>query len=203
MVSPQPLGDSWLRVSTWLREHAPGSYGTLLSVEVGGADAVEAHLGYELPPSFREWWSVVPGTQPIGAGAMLPGDFRLLPASDSIELSQGWRKIAEDQQAHDLDIRTASEAQAAGGMSWAWLPAFVPIAEDLSGNCLFVDLRTGEQTGCVKEYCHEEGALRPPSWRGVTALMEDLAAALEHGTRCGRWTPLITEEPTLSWEFQS
>jgi hypothetical protein len=44
-----------------------------------------------------------------------------------------------------------------------------------------VDLRPGPWHGCVSEWDHEQGFLDVPSWRGITAMLTDIADALESG----------------------
>ena len=181
-----------------MERHASASYATLLPADVRAARLVEAHLGQHLPPLLRAWWALVPGTSRTHAGAILPGGHRLLPASDSVRLPQSWWDIERSSGDQPDALRTGDD-EPAGSISLSWLPTFLPLAEDFSGNCLFFDLRQGERRGCVQHYDHEEGGLDPPRWSSAVDLMEDVAAALEQDARCGLWLPTVTDDMELSW----
>lgn len=86
--------------------------------------------------------------------------------------------LPEPQKPYDP---AKAEADDAGTRASFFIPPFLPIAEDGSGDFLFVDLRGGSQHGCVGEYFKGEADWRPAIWPSVDVLLEDTLTSLETG----------------------
>jgi len=97
---------------------------------------------------------------------------------------------------YDLDRLMAEPA---GATASRFLPAFVPFAEDQSGDDLFVDTRSGPQHGCVTEYLKGDADSHGPLWPSVTAMLAAVAHALDTDGRVGYWRPIV-ESGQLHWD---
>ncbi len=74
-----------------------------------------------------------------------------------------------------------AEKEEAGTRTSMFIPSFVPVADDGSGDFLFVDLRKGRKHGCVSEYFKEESDWRPAIWPSVELLMAETLSSLRSG----------------------
>lgn len=81
----------------------------------------------------------------------------------------------------------------------------MPIADDNSGDWLFVDLRPGERHGCVGKWWGVGGFQQRPIWPGVAEMAEAIIEALD----VGLWAPddtgeldmePLVEDGVLRWE---
>lgn len=105
--------------------------------------------------------------------------------------------LTEPQKPYDP---AKAEADDAGTRASFFIAPFLPIAEDGSGDFLFVDLRGGRQHGCVGEYFKGDADWRPAIWPSVEALLEDILSSLESGR------PVFSSRPSvvngsLTWEY--
>jgi cell wall assembly regulator SMI1 len=173
-----PVADSWQRIVRWLNAHAPA---TAAQVRGPGdpalVDALERDVGVALPADLRAWWARTDGFQRGAVEALLPHMHVPLPVADAREDRRTWLRI-EAGVAHE---DSAGEDELAGSFSHRFRPVFVPISTDNCGQLLFVDLRPGPRHGCVCEWDHEEGFLKPPHWPGVAAMLAETADALATG----------------------
>ncbi|GAC1372752.1 MAG: hypothetical protein NVSMB43_09760 [Pseudarthrobacter sp.] len=74
-----------------------------------------------------------------------------------------------------------------------FISSFLPVADDGSGDFLFVDLRKGRQHGCVSEYLKEEADWRPAVWPSLGALLADTLLSLRTGQPSLSFIPTVTE----------
>lgn len=93
-----------------------------------------------------------------------------------------------------------AEAEDAGTQASMFIPSFLPIADDGSGDFLFVDLRKGRRQGCVSEYFKEEADWRPAIWSSVEALLEETLTSLRTGEPAFSFKPCVIDG-SLSWEY--
>ncbi|PTR39024.1 hypothetical protein C8K38_11672 [Rhodococcus sp. OK611] len=98
----------------------------------------------------------------------------------------------------DLGGTEALMAEPAGSETETYLPAFIPIGDTGRGDYLAVDTRGGDRSGCVVEFFNEGGATF--RWDSIEAMLDCTASALEQGTGCGGWVPLV-EDGVLLWDF--
>jgi cell wall assembly regulator SMI1 len=195
------LQDSWQRIDAWLRRHAPATSTALSPPDESDVLALEAHLGYALPPEARQWFTTVHAPDDLTfAGQILPAQI-LLSARSAQAASSLKRSIWDRPDDPIREMVAGTEEQPAGGMAWAWLPSFVPLSADGGGGCYFVDLRKGPATGCVKQFNRDDGALHPPVWTNLTALLADVAETLEQERVCEYFRPVVAPSGQLDWEF--
>ncbi|GGH96832.1 SMI1/KNR4 family protein [Arthrobacter liuii] len=91
-----------------------------------------------------------------------------------------------------------AEAEEAGTRVSMFIPSFLPVADDGSGDFLFVDLRKGQQYGCVSEYFKEEADWRPAMWPSLDALLADTLLSLRTGQPALSFMPTV-REGRLHW----
>ncbi len=73
------------------------------------------------------------------------------------------------------------ESQPAGHRTTDWLDSFLPIADAADAGLVYVDLRDGDQFGCVVEWYAEGGEASAPWWGSVGEMLDDVAQALNDG----------------------
>jgi cell wall assembly regulator SMI1 len=195
---------SWARIVAWSRDHAPETAAAIRPA-AGSAllDRAEAATGGAWPEDLRAWYRLADGAERTTAGQLLP--FYLpLPLAAVMEHWTIWQRIWADIAAsspHDADWYDTArlEAEPAGTAAMMFLPSFVPIAEDLCGNDLFVDTRLGPRRGCVTRFVKSDADSWGPAWRSVTAMLAELATALEQGRAVGGFEPRV-EGGRLVWD---
>lgn len=94
------------------------------------------------------------------------------------------------------------EVELAGSEAGMFLPSFVPIAENQSGDYLFVDLRHGTQHGCVTHYRKDSADWSGSAWPSIETMLADIATALETGGWAGQGVPVVDGD-RLHWELES
>jgi len=109
----------------------------------------------------------------------------------------GGAQLPEPQKPYDP---AKAEADDAGTRASMFISPFLPIAEDGSGDFLFVDLRGGRQHGCVGEYFKGDADWRPAIWPSVDALLAETLTSLETGQ------PVFSSQHSvvngsLTWEY--
>ncbi|MBF6469045.1 hypothetical protein IU427_28330 [Nocardia beijingensis] len=78
-----------------------------------------------------------------------------------------------------------------------WLPVWLPIAAS-AGPRLVCDLRHGPLHGCVMEWDEYRAASVEKRWTSVTAMLTEIADALEYGTDIDGCQPQRSDG-TLDW----
>ncbi|MGN7149524.1 SMI1/KNR4 family protein [Arthrobacter sp. SAFR-179] len=91
-----------------------------------------------------------------------------------------------------------AEAEEAGTRVSMFISSFLPVADDGSGDFLFVDLRKGRQHGCVSEYFREEADWRPAIWPSLETLLAHTLLSLRTGQPALSFIPTVTEG-RLNW----
>ncbi|MDJ0362433.1 hypothetical protein [Rhodococcus sp. H29-C3] len=82
------------------------------------------------------------------------------------------------------------------------LSEFVPFA-GIDGNLLFVDTRPGPSHGCVTDFDEAGADDGGPQWVSISAMLTDLADALESGHPfAGAWTPSVVDGQ-LKWLYDT
>jgi cell wall assembly regulator SMI1 len=199
--------ESWQAIVDWLAQHAPAMHATLR------APATEADLsraqeesGTPLPDDLLEWWRLADGVNiEVGtAGTLIPPYF--IPTqvgfalADRLARMEMWgdasaQALGDGARDPDLD---AAGTQCIRG----WLPKWLPIAYDRSGDDMFVDLRPGPQHGCVMEFNREGAGDQDPTWPSVRTMLADIARGLTTGTATGPYDERaqVTGEGHLEWD---
>jgi cell wall assembly regulator SMI1 len=195
--------ESWDRIARWLHRHAPPLAATVNPPATEAALArAEAALGVSLPADLRAWWRRADGmrwTHPP-SGRLLPPGFVPHSVEQALASRQTW-----------LDVMRGEESELppgpAGSPCDVWLPEFMPIAADGGGTELFVDLRGGPSHGCVMEYDkvgaagYEDLTSEDVSlWPSVTAMLADVAEALERDVPVRDVRIWVDEDGTTWWD---
>lgn len=84
-------------------------------------------------------------------------------------------------------------AEEAGTKVSMFISSFLPVADDGSGDFLFVDLRKGRRHGCISEYFKEEADWRPAIWPSLEALLADTLLSLRTGQPALSFIPTVAE----------
>ena len=200
------LRRSWASIVDWLETHAPATAAALLGPadEAALAEAQEA-TGRAWPEQLVAWLRMNDGGGRSSDSEVLPLGF--LPVGVDW-IVRNWRMMVDiSDEVWGPEEVAAAEAQPAGSMSGPFLRSWLPFGDDTGGDLLFVDLRSGTQSGCVAGFEHDNGGFnRPAVWPDIAAMLEDVAAALQ----TGRWVhpndpefdqvPVV-ENRKLHWEL--
>ncbi len=198
------MTDAWGRIRAWFERYAPAVHDTLRG-SVSADDLAKAHaaMGQELPGDLSLWWRRVDGvtSDSIRAGAVLPPWYHPYPVESALESRRMWLEIWHVEADYLADLMSQPAGQPCRD---AWLPMWLPIANNGGGSDLFVDLRSGPERGCVMAFDRVDGAEDDPLWPSVGAMLDEVADALEHGTAIAPFTgsPLraeVLEGGRLEW----
>lgn len=197
-LSVMSVSSNWARIIRWCELHAPVTPTRLLPPAapdvVRGA---EAATGQEWPEQLREWFTLHDGGFPeIPIAVVLPSNEPIAVARAATlqgELTRLWQDWTDELGGTD-----ALMAEPAGSQTETFLPAFIPIGDTGAGDYLAVDTRNGDLHGCVVEFFPEGGTIH--RWDSIDAMLDCTATALEQGTNCAEWVPII-ENDLLRWDF--
>lgn len=175
------------------------------------------------PKGLSALYRLFDGAEPSTAGYIFPNyrPLPLKEAQKTRQmLLDIWARVGEEANAADerekrsplyLNLRAAHEAHGgalahrkpydpahaeaaeAGTRVSMFISSFLPVADDGSGDFLFVDLRKGRQHGCVGEYFKEEADWRPAIWPSLETLLADTLLSLRTGEPALSFIPTVTE----------
>jgi cell wall assembly regulator SMI1 len=195
---------SWRNIVAWCRENAPVTAETLRGPASEEAlAAAQAEMGFEWPSELLAWLRVGDGARRAFHAQLIPPGFIPMGVDEIMEV---WRRMIEVINLGgwlEPGEVEASEAGLAGTYSAPWCRSFIPVGDDTTGVFLFVDLRSGPLTGCLREW--EDGAAYPrePNWDSVASMLADIDDAL----RTGQWgddvsrTMPTVEDGALKWKY--
>jgi cell wall assembly regulator SMI1 len=169
----ESVGESWGRIAGWLGDHLPAAVDC---IELPAPESAISHLaatvGRELPPDLVAWLRMSNGMVIRKAfGSLLPTLY--VPFSCEGML----RKHAELTSI----LGSGEDGAPAGTASVPWLDTFLPIGDSWSDPVLVVDLRPGEQYGCVGVFDLEAEGFEEPRWSSTAYMLSDVAEALVSG----------------------
>ncbi|WP_032376100.1 SMI1/KNR4 family protein [Rhodococcoides fascians] len=188
------VGQQWARVAQWLNVHQ--THQPAAGAEPEAITEAEARSGVTWPTELRELFRQVNG---------IPADswFPLFPSHHLFDLEQ-----VIDEREVELEVwsQFGDEAEQggsnAGDPAGTWLPEFIPFA-GVDGYFLFVDSRPGPLWGCVSEFEKVGADDRGPQWISLSAMLADLADALDTGgTFAEVWCPSIVDGQ-LEWTYDT
>lgn len=174
----------------------------------GAADGValaaaQQELGHTWPNDLVAGLNVSDGAERAFTAAVIPPSFIPSPVA---RIKADWHLLTGiSRHIGDPGELAAFEAEEAGSSSPFFLRSWVPIADDTSGNLLFVDLRPGELQGSVCCWWRDDGFHQQPIWSGVASMTVEIADALESGL----WVPddtgerdmePVVRDGVLAWE---
>lgn len=175
---PEEVGESWQRITTWLRTRAPVTAAALAAASEADLAELVEDVPVPLPADLATWWRLCGGTGlPDGDGALFPPFYEPHSARGALEAR---RLLVTPGTATS---HRASGSDEAGDRAAVFLDVFVPIAADGTGDHLVVDLRPGRWHGCVQHWSADDGCQTGPWWTGVADLLSDVANAVTRGTR--------------------
>lgn len=135
-----------------------------------------------------------------------PPAFELLSLDRLVEMHALWGRLAGEPSYGPADDVAAEVTKPAGTPAATMLPGFIPFASS-GADTLFVDTRHGPLHGSVNLWPDQDWVYKPPLWRSPSAMLDDLAFALERNTtmamRVSLWStyqPYI-EDHRLDWEL--
>jgi cell wall assembly regulator SMI1 len=173
------VAQMWARILNWLTVNAPGVVDDLKPpAQAAAVDAVVQEVGRPLPDDLVAWWQLVGGvTQRSGTG-VFPGSPGFWPYSpeDALDSRRQW---LETMAEFDNDVEESGQA---GDPAYTFQLPFLPIGTDGAGQDLYVDLRAGQQRGCVTMWDIEFPGRDLPRWPSVGAMLADVADAMTYGT---------------------
>jgi cell wall assembly regulator SMI1 len=167
---------SWQRILTWLAVHAPAIHAAFREPNGSDLDRARHVMSTDLPSDLVSWWQAMDGVRdtPGGAATFVPPWFRPYSIAEALDSRESWLSIWPRDE--------VDSGLAGSECRHAWLPDWLPIANNGSGNDLFVDLRPGPLHGCLMEFDRVDGAEGPPLWPSVAVMLADIADALETGS---------------------
>jgi cell wall assembly regulator SMI1 len=145
------MDECWIRIETWLRQHAPPIYAAL---QPGASEdhirRAEAQLGVSLPDDMRTSYAIHDGS---GFSGLFP--FPLLSLNGVVAQWNNWKGWLEQGKF----VGWESTPQGAVKTDW-WNIRWIPFTHDGGGNhqCLDLDPPDGGNVGQVINFDHEVGA---------------------------------------------
>lgn len=190
------VADSWERILTWCAEHAPESLSSIRpAAPESERRAAEQATGVRWPDDLRAWYALADGTEIQPRGTLLPF-YRPLPLREVVSRWQMLQSVWAD--IYPPDVLETGRQGPAGTVAAAFLADYVPIAEDGTGDTMYVDTRPGDQTGCVGIFFHADTDTYGPVWDSITAMRADVADSVEQNRPCNGWLPTVTDR-RLDW----
>ncbi|ONI78386.1 hypothetical protein BWI15_00465 [Kribbella sp. ALI-6-A] len=174
------VATSWGRIISWLTAHHQAT-ATLINPPATVVDLryLEAAINRPLPADLVALLKLANGTQHRAVrGSLIPTRFNLVPVKDMLSTRQMLQKI---QHQISGSGPWPGDSDPAGRPSTDWLDTFLPIADAGDGAFLYIDLRDGDQSGCVWEWDAEGGGESAPWWNSVSEMLDDVAAAFVDG----------------------
>lgn len=171
---------SWPRIIAWLAEHHQAT-AALINPPATSVDLryLEAAINRALPADLVSLLKLANGTQHRAMrGSLIPTLYNLIPVKDMLTTRQMLQTI-QHQICGPGPWPTADDP--AGQPSDDWLDSFLPLAEAADAGLLYVDLRDGDQFGCVWEWYPEGGMATAPWWGSISEMLDDVACALVDG----------------------
>jgi cell wall assembly regulator SMI1 len=169
------MKELWKRIEEWLRANAPDILADLQPPATSEERSrAEETFGVDLPEDVIASYDVHNGTR--GSAPPLFGDWRLLSLDAS---TKEWNtiKVVADEGTFE-GMETDPDPQV--GDAW-WLPAWIPVASNDSGDFLCVDMdpAPGGTNGQLISYLHADAprALVAPSFETyLRSFADDLEA---------------------------
>ncbi|MCT9007333.1 SMI1/KNR4 family protein [Streptomyces rhizosphaerihabitans] len=185
----------WSRIEHLLARNAPACHARLNPpADPAVLREAEQEIGRPLPDGLAAWWRAADGVSPARP-TLGETPFRLFPyGCDPYPVEDALRRRKEylcsmrdtvpPPLADALEVWLARCGQDRAGTYYPhdvtplWLPQWLPVGGDAMGGGLFVDLRAGDQYGCVVR--HGTTSHGPePSWPNIETLLAHVADTLE------------------------
>jgi cell wall assembly regulator SMI1 len=174
------VATSWAAILGWLAAHHPAT-AALINPPATAVDLryLEATINRPLPADLVELLELADGTEHRAVeGSLIPTLYNLVPVKDMLSTREMLQKI---QHQINGSGPWPGDSDPAGRSTMDWLDSFLPIAAAADTGLLYVDLRDGDQFGCVWQWYPEGGAASAPWWGSVGEMLDDVAGALVDG----------------------
>lgn len=171
---------SWPRITGWLAANHPAT-AALVNPPATAVDIryLQAAINRPLPADLVELLELANGTDHRAVwGSLIPTLYNLVPVMDMLSIRQMLQRIERDIFGSGP---WPEGSESAGSPTAHWLDDFLPIADAADAGLLYVDLRDGDQFGCVWEWYAEGGMASAPWWASVGEMIDDVAYALVEG----------------------
>jgi cell wall assembly regulator SMI1 len=195
---------TWPRIVAWLREHAPTTAEPLGPPATDEAIAeAETEVGASFPADLRAWFRQADGIATAShPDTLIPPHFRPYSLRQALRTRRTWLDVGDSLLGHDgfgFAYREGENDKSAGLGCDTWLPRWLPIAGDGGGTDLFVDLRGGQEHGCLMTYDKVEACYGPPLWRNVAAMVAEIADALVLDSVAVGCRSVVSADNRLGW----
>ena len=192
--------EAWNDILAWCQEHAPESADFDAPATGEALRDAQAFTQSTWPEQLIEWLRLRDGAK--GSAALIPPGFEPLGLKNIIEYRAMLTRVADE--VFGTDEIEAWEAGEAGSFASGFCRSWVAFAANFGGGFLFVDLRDGALNGCVAEYEHAGGFIRPPVWADIASMLDEVRIALQTGRfyRSGylfRAVAPTVEDRRLTW----
>ncbi|MFD1371060.1 SMI1/KNR4 family protein [Actinoplanes sichuanensis] len=189
------VGASWAMILAWFTQHAPNELTGFRSPSAQqDLRAVEETMGMPLPADQVEWWQLTDGTDEARFVRLIPLAYRPLSARDAVLFHRSMVSFAPEEPESSLHAAAPAGSPSEG----VWLPQWLPIARDIGGGFLFLDLRRGPLFGCVGRHRKDEWRYEEPVWSSVAEMLADVADALTENTEIDWWHAGVDDD-RLVW----
>ncbi|GGO00046.1 hypothetical protein GCM10011610_68610 [Nocardia rhizosphaerihabitans] len=91
-------------------------------------------------------------------------------------------------------------AEPAGTTTFHYISAYIPFAENGSGELLFLDTRHGRHHGGVGHFAGDAADQCVRLWPSLRSALDDVVSSLEGQRPCRGWIPIV-EDGVLDWDL--
>jgi hypothetical protein len=123
----------------------------------------------------------------------------LYPLEEALRFQRARVNAFADRSDEHWGTAEEVDGASAATLGVRWSRHWLPLATSGLGVVLFADLRYGRLRGCVMKYDRIEGADSPPVWPTISAMLSDIADALDHDGTAADHRPYVDEEARLDW----
>ena len=191
--------ESWSSILAWCHQHAPKALVDLQPPGETSAEEMWAGAGLVCPRDLVELYQLTGGADfeghmifryscPLTPALMIDG---------RASMTEVWDEIRPADSAEHQAAITSS----AGEVVADYLPAFLPIAGNLWGDFIMVDLRLGELNGSAFWWGQDTADTEGPRWKSVTDLLQETAESFSAGTPCRGMQPIIDPDGEIDWKW--
>jgi cell wall assembly regulator SMI1 len=179
------MEEIWTRIVDWLGTHVPELVPSRKGATQEAIEQAEAELGFSLPAGYRDWLLLCDGQSSGAPGLLDPWTFLRLS-----HVIRYWR----DQCALADDLRNPRMPAGPGIRAQVWDRRWIPIASDLGGNYLAIDLdpAPGGSAGQIIDCQHD-----PPATQVVAPSFSALMARLADDLEANRYQAQRSEDGYL------
>ncbi|WP_235783616.1 SMI1/KNR4 family protein [Amycolatopsis orientalis] len=173
---------TWQRIVTLLSEHAPATAREIRPpAPAADLEHLRDRVGLEVPPELAAWWAAMDGVDDERdhgggnrSGYLIPKNY--LP----LAVTRAEDEYVRQSRYPDPGCCTpeGTHRKEAGQDGFPFCTGVLPVGRAIDGGLLCVDLRPGEDHGCVMEWYASEGVYRS-EWASVTEILDEIAERLD------------------------